>query len=58
MNFWDQFWPQFWGGLASGATLALFTGIITFVIRKRIFRAIERHLGMVKDTQPRDQSEL
>lgn len=51
MNFWEQFWPQFWGGLASGALLALTTGIVTFVVRKRIFRAIERHFGITsKDT--------
>ncbi len=50
MNFWDQFWPQFWGGLASGATLALVTGLITFIARKRIFRALERSFGIAKET--------
>lgn len=49
MSFWDQFWPQFWGGLASGATLALVTGLITFIARKRIFRALERNLGIAKE---------
>lgn len=49
MSFWDQFWPQFWGGLASGATLALVTGLITFIARKRIFRALERNLGITKE---------
>jgi hypothetical protein len=49
MSFWDQFWPQFWGGLASGATLALVTGLITFIVRKRIFRALERNLGIAKE---------
>lgn len=55
MNFWDQFWPQFWGGLASGATLALVTGLITFIARKRIFRALERNLSLTKEI-PTDHS--
>ncbi len=50
MDFWDQFWPQFWGGIASGLTLAIVTGLVTFIVRKRIFRAVERHLGLLKDT--------
>lgn len=50
MNFWDQFWPQFWGSIASGAVLASVTALVTFLVRKRIFRAMERHLGLIKDT--------
>ncbi len=49
MDFWEQFWPQFWGGIASGVVLASMTALVTFLIRKRIFRAMERHLGLVKD---------
>lgn len=54
MSFWDQFWPQFWGGIASGLVLATLTGVVTFVIRKHIWRVIERHLGLTKDLPPKE----
>lgn len=50
MNFWDQFWPQFWGGVASGLTLAVLTGFVTFFSRKRIIRAVKRHIGPAEDS--------
>lgn len=57
MDFWDQFWPQFWASIASGLALATITGLVTFVVRKRIFRALERNLGIIKDKDiPSDQS--
>ncbi len=49
MNFWDQFWPQFWGGIASGLALALLTALITFLSRKRILRAVKRHISPVEN---------